>query len=100
MDVMKIDEAKARIWIQDVEIELDAVEQIQKNVTEALMEIPEEQDDIFVGIVNTAQLLQGKWHTMCGGFKNATSHVKEAIDSIKQGVQDVVEDLSTLKGKL
>ena len=97
---ISIDEAKVKIWMDDVNAELDAVEVILKNVNMSLTTVAGEDDSIMNGIYNVGKAMETAWTTMSKNFKNAQSKIWKAIAKIVSSAQSVIEDTNTLKSKI
>lgn len=97
---ISIDEAKAKVWIDDVKSEITEVEGVLKKVTTAVTTAPGEDDDIMQGIESTCQVLSDFWTRMCQGFKSAGSAMTETIERIQKSGQEVIGDINNVKSKV
>lgn len=97
---ISIDEAKAKIWMEDVNAELYAVEIILKNVNTSLTTVAGQDDTIMNGIYNVGKALESAWTTMTSNFKTAQNKIKQAITEIIASAQNVIDDIDVLKSKI
>jgi len=97
---ISIDEAKAKIWMEDVNSELAAVESILKKVNGALTTVAGSDDSIMNGIYKVGTTMESAWNTMCTNFKSAQSKLAEAISKIVSSAQNVINDADALKYKI
>lgn len=95
---ISIDQAKAKIWIADVNNELEAVSIILTGVSNALSTPPE--DDIMSAIEKVGRTMESAWTGLCNMFKTAQSKVEETVDKLFDTVEDVVEDAFSLRSKI
>ena len=97
---INIDEAKAKIWIGDVESEIDNVEKLIKKINGAVSEAAGEDDTIMQGIYKVGTTMEETWTVMCDGLKEATVQINNALTKIFTQAQEVLEDIDTLKNKI
>ena len=97
---ISIEEAKAKIWMDDVKNELVAVEAILKKVNSSLMTTAETDDSIMKGIYKVGTAMETAWSKMCGNFKNAQKNLSDAISKIVISVDSVVQDAEALKNTI
>lgn len=97
---ISIDEAKAKIWMDDVNSELNAVESILRKVNGALTTVAGSDDSIMNGIYKVGVAMENAWAIMCNNFKSAQSKVAEAISKIVVSAQNVIDDADALRTKI
>lgn len=97
---ISIDEAKAKIWMDDVNSELNAVESILRKVNGALTTVAGSDDSIMNGIYKVGVAMENAWTIMCNNFKSAQSKVAEAISKIVVSAQNVIDDADALRTKI
>lgn len=93
---ISLEEAQAKIWIDDVEAELKAVEEILKSVRNALGDPAGSDDSIMNGIYTVAQAMENAWDKMCNTFKEAHDLTKQAVQKIFEKGLEVIDDAVTL----
>lgn len=96
---ISIDEAKAKMWIDDVNAELDAVEAILHKVNNSLA-TPVGDDTIMEGISKVGEAMESAWTEMCRQFKLAQAKLPEVVNKIVKAAQDVIDDANELKSKV
>lgn len=77
---IKIDEARAKIWISDVQNELEIVEGVLKNVTTSITSIPTDDDVIFQGIRKAGETLKTGWNKVYNVFKDVGNIINDVIN--------------------
>lgn len=97
---ISIDEAKAKIWLDDVNAEIDAVEGILKKVNSSVTTPAGSDDSIMKGIEKIGVAMENAWTAMCNHFKQSQSKLKEAIDMIVRSAQTVIDDADSVKSKV
>lgn len=97
---MSIDEAKAKIWTDDVNNELDEVRALLKKVNTANSTVAGLDDSIMDGIYKVGTLLGDTWDRMCNAFDDAQDKLKEAIKQIGKTVGNVLDDAEIVKSKI
>ena len=97
---ISIDEAKAKIWMDDVRNEINAVEAILKKVNGALTTVAGDDDSIMQGIYKVGTTMESVWTSMCNGFKSAHSILEEALTKLVSSAQNVIDDADTLKNSI
>ena len=99
MDI-SIDEAKAKIWMDDVNAEIEAVRNLLKQVNTANCTVAGSDDTIMDGIYNVGTALESSWTRMCNSFDEAQEKVAETISHISKTVINVLEDIDSIKSKI
>lgn len=94
---LSIDEAKAKMWVDDVAAELKDVEVILKNVSGSLTTPIVAEDTIMQGIYNVGTSMENAWTTLCNEFVESTGKIAEAVSQIGKAVIDIVDVLTGLK---
>lgn len=97
---LSIDEAKAKIWLDDVISELDDVEVVLKNVTKALTTPIQSEDTIMKGIYNVGTSMEDAWTSLCNDFAKSVSDVGEAIAQVGPVVIGLKDWLEAFIGKM
>lgn len=97
---ISIEEAKAKMWIEDVNAELDAVERILNKVNESLSTVAGDDDTIMDGIVKIGNKMEEVWNEMCKKFKEVQAKLPGIVEMIKKAAQDVIDDATELKNKI
>jgi cytochrome c556 len=97
---ISIDEAKAKMWIDDVNAELDAVETILHKVNNSLATPVGEDDSIMEGISKVGEAMESAWTEMCRQFKEAQAKLPEVVNKIVKAAQDVIDNANELKSKV
>lgn len=95
-------EVEAKMWADDVDAEVEAVEQILKNVTTALttMTTNETADTIMSGIYNVGSAMESAWSVLCNTFKKVTSeYVRESIKRVVNKAVELDGALDSIKAK-
>ena len=96
---MNIDEAKAKMWISDVEDEISQVKAILRDASNALIEVPGENDTIIQGLVRLGEIQQKAWDTITDKFEKAGEEVKRVIGIISNAISEAVDDVDALARK-
>lgn len=97
MSDLSIDEAKAKMWVDDVAAELKDVEVILKNVSGALTTPIVAEDTIMQGIYNVGTSMETSWTTLCNEFVDSTEKIAEAVSQIGKAVIEIIDVLTGLK---
>ena len=97
---LNIDEARARIWIGDVENEIRIVKELLVKVSTASATTPEEEDDIMKGIATTCDTMRNFWEKMCEGFTGMVAKLVESIEKMSTATSDVVTDVTDVRNKV
>ncbi len=97
---ISIDEAKAKIWTDDVNAEIEAVRGILKDVNSSLTTVAGSEDKIMQGIYKIGTTMESVWNNMCNKFEESQGKLREALAKIGQAVQQVVDDADSLKNKI
>lgn len=95
---LSIDEAKAWVWVKDVENEIAAVEYVLKNVYASLTAVAGSDDTIMQGISSVGSILENVWTGMCNGFKEAQNALGEVFTKIGTTAQGILDELEGVKG--
>ena len=96
---ISIDEAKARIWMADVNAELEDVKYLLRKVNEATSDVAGSDDTIMEGIYKVGVAMGDAWNKMCSLFDQANSKISEGISKLDQTVQNVVEKVEAIRAK-
>lgn len=97
---MSIDEAKAKIWMDDVNAEINAVRVLLKKVNTANSTVAGVDDSIMSGIYTVGTALESAWTKMCNSFDEAQSKLAQAIAKIGKTVGDVLENVDSVKNRV
>ena len=97
---MSIDEAKAKIWIDDVNAEISAVRTLLRKVNNANSTIAGVDDSIMDGIYTVGTALESAWTKMCNSFDEAQSKLVEAVAKIGKTVSGVLENVDSVKARV
>lgn len=97
---ISIDQARANMWIADVNNELEAVELVLKGVSGSLTSVAGTDDSIMEGIFKVGTAMENAWTNMCNNFKTAQSKLSQVIGRIFDAVEDVVDAAGALRGKI
>ena len=82
-----IDEAKAKIWIEDVKHEVAEVRVILTKVSNANQSVAGEDDDIFKIFDQICATTHDVWENMCSTFEKANEAVTGVVESIGKAGQ-------------
>ena len=94
---ISIDEAKAKIWMQDVNTELAAVRALLEKVNAATVEVAGSDDTIMNGIYNVGVAMGNAWTKMCSVFDQAQDNIVKSAERIGTAVQELVDYLNKLR---
>ena len=97
---LSIDEAKAKIWMDDVNAELSAVRSLLKKVNTATSEVVGSEDTIMTGIYKVGVAMGNAWDNMCNIFDDVQSKVASGISKIGETVSNVVEEVEAVRAKI
>ena len=97
---ISIDEAKAKIWMDDVNSELSAVRALLKKVNMANAEVAGSDDTIMEGIYKVGVAMGNAWDKMCNIFDDAGSKIKEGLTKLDSTVQHVVQEVESVRAKI
>ena len=96
---MSIDEARAKVWLDDVNHELQAVRALLKKVQTANTEVAGSDDTIMEGIYQVGVAMDNAWSQMCNIFDEVQEKLNSTIAKIREAVREKVEEITALKGK-
>lgn len=96
---LSIDEARAQIWINDVNSELELVRGVLKKTNTAITTIPTEDDTIFQGIRKVGQTLGNVWDKVCNAFDQSKDFIGKAIQNAATAGQELAEGAQSLATK-
>ena len=99
MAVIDIDEAKAMIWKQDVQFELDEVAKVLKNIEKELTTVAGSDDSIFQAIYKVGVAVEDSWNESIGNWQKCIEFWTEAIKKHAAAGQKVIEEAEALRGK-
>lgn len=99
-DKIKLDEMRAKLWIQDVNTEIELVEGVLKKVTAAMTEVPGEDDPIYKGIKKIGNTLTEVWNNTIMTFKKSGSAIKDTIDKVSKAAQELAEEGENVNTKM
>lgn len=97
---ISIDEARARQWIEDVNVEIENVEAVLKRVAEVSTTVPGEDDVIMNSIESTCRALSDFWGTMCSGFKKASKSIANVVDTINNATEKILDDINSVHSRI
>ena len=100
MSDISLEEARAKIWMDDVNSELEAVEAILKKVHSSLTTTAGSDDSIMNGIWKVGTAMENAWNTLCNNFKSAQSKMALGIAKLVATAQEVIDDADALKSKI
>lgn len=93
---IKIDEARAKVWVSDVQNELEIVERVLKNVTTSITTIPTDDDVIFQGIRKAGETLNNAWTKVCGVFKEVGRLVNDVVNRTTSTAEELHQSVETI----
>jgi len=97
---ISIDEAKAKIWLDDVNAELEAVEGVLAKVTQSFTTPAGSGDSIMDGIYKVGTTMETTWNELCKGFKSAYNNIVESVKRLSEEAGKVIGDADTLKDRV
>ena len=97
---LNIDEARARIWIADVENEIRIVKELLTKVSTASTTTPQEDDDIMKGIAATCSTMRSFWDKMCNGFAGMVKNITQSFEKMSASTNEVVSDVNDVRNKV
>lgn len=97
---LSIDEAKAKMWMDDVNSELTAVRSLLKKVNTTNAEVVGSDDTIMQGIYNVGVAMGNAWDNMCNVFDDVQEKVAKGVSKIGETVQEVVEHVDSVRKKI
>lgn len=100
LEKLKIDEAKALIWWQDVQTEINLTEETLHKVDEIVGETAGEDDDIYKALCSAAQSLRTSWDNMCAGFGNAMEKIKQSIEEFQRKKEEAVDEVKNYESQI
>lgn len=95
---LKIDEARAKIWILDVKRELVAVEHVLDDIKKLNNSVPGSDDTVFQLLEKTSNMMNETWTTTCNAFKKGWDILEEGFGVIAkagQKIEEAVQELQT-----
>ena len=100
MAELSLKEYEAQQWIQNVRNEEQQVRKLLMDLANAASTTPEEEDDIFKGIVAACDKAEAFWTQMCDGFDKTCDIIKDVFSRMGQAVSVLVGDVDNFKGKI
>lgn len=97
---LNIDEARAKMWIDDVNNEITIVKDLLTKVSTVSTTTPQEEDDIMKGIASTCTTMRYFWDKMCDGFGKTINLLKDAVTNMVNATNQAVEDAKTVENKV
>ena len=97
---ISIEEAKAKVWLDDVNNELNEVEVILNKVNTCLTTVIGSDDTIMAGICNIGTAMENAWGNMCKAFKNVQGSVGKVLSQLFTTAQNVVDDADAIRAKI
>lgn len=97
---ISIDEAKAKIWMDDVNAELAAVRSLLKKVNMANADVAGSDDTIMEGIYKVGVAMGNAWDKMCNVFDEVSGKITDGISKLGHAVQHVVEEAESIRAKI
>ena len=97
---LNIDEARAKMWIDDVNNEITLVKDLLIKVSTASTTTPQEEDDIMKGIASTCTTMRYFWDKMCDGFGKTIDLIKDAVTNMVNATNQRVEDVQSVERKI
>ena len=97
---LKIDEAKAIVWTEDVFREVEAVERLLVEVRSVRTATVGEDDTIFQLIEKSANLMDEVWTNTSNAFKNGWNILKDGLSVLKSAGQRIGEAFDELQRKI
>ena len=97
---ISIDEAKAKIWMDDVNAELSDVRHLLKRVNTAVADVAGSDDTIMEGIYKVGVAMGNAWDKMCNIFDEAGSKIREGLSKMGSTVQHVVQEVESVRAKI
>lgn len=96
---LSIDEARAQLWINDVENEIELVRGVLKKTETAIITIPTEDDTIFQGIRKAGQALENAWAKACNAYGDSKDFIRKAIQNATNAGRELAEGAQNLASK-
>ena len=93
-------EEDARKWIGAVESEVQAVQELLKNVTALTTAAEAEQDTIMLEMQQAGQELDEFWGKMCVGFEHVIGQLGKVFDSLTNAVSDTLDAIGALARRI
>lgn len=91
---LSIDEAKADMWIENVENEIEIAESILRDISrDCYQNNVHETDTILKGISDVAQTAENVWNEVFNAFHTVSGNLRGIINSLKEAVQKAQEVL-------
>ena len=97
---LNIDEARAKMWIDDVNNEITLVKDLLTKVSTASTTTPQEEDDIMKGIASTCTTMRYFWDKMCDGFGKTIDLLKDAVANMVNATNQRIDDVKTVESKV
>ena len=97
---LKIDEAKAVAWVQDVQNKLSAVEGVLREVRAVRNESVGSNDTVFQLIEKAGNLMEETWTNTCNSFKKGWSVLQEGLGVIGKAGKAIGEAFEELQKKI
>lgn len=99
-DKIKLEEAQAKMWIEDVKNEISIVDGILKGVRRAMTEIPGDDDTLYQGIRKIGDTLTNVWTRMITGFKQASESIETGIKKTVAAGEELVQEGENLNKRM
>jgi len=99
-DKIKMEEARARVWISEVNTELELVNDTLTKVTQAITSVPASDDTIMNGILKVGNTLEDIWATTCKVFREVGKGIEGIITKTVADYQEREEALNAAHGRM
>ena len=97
---LKIDQARAKSWIKDVQNELALTEGTLDKAKEELETFPGEDDTVFLMVEKTNNLLNEAWSATTKAFNDAWSEIDEGLDQLGKAGERVKEAFNDFQAQI
>lgn len=97
---LKIDHARATVWVKDVQNEIYLVENTLGDVRQICETFPGEDDTIVQMIEKTGNMLDDAWTATTKGFKDAWQRLEEGMDYLAKTGEKLEQEFANLQSKI
>ena len=99
-DALIKDKIKAEMWIADVNMEIEQVNRILKDVNATCISTPDQEDPVYSVIAAFAQKATEFWGGMINGFRKAADNLGGIIKKFEQTTEIVSEGFQEVANKI
>ena len=96
---MDLDVERARAWNQEVQMEIEAVQQLLRQVAEAIEDIPA-SDGIGNAIYETGKRLEEAWNNVCSVLNQVMEEIRGIIDAVARMINEARERFDEFKQRI